>query len=45
MIEERNQDGIIPIHQLGDYHPIEGYLVGQGKKMSVSLQNYIVVDD
>ena len=32
---------IVPCMQLPSYHPLEAYPVGEGKKMSLSLRNYI----
>ena len=41
-ITEKKMYGIIPAHQLGDFHPIEGYAVGERKKTSLSLQNFVL---
>ena len=42
MISHQNNHGIVPIHHLADYYPLQGYLVGEAKNISVSLRNYVV---
>ena len=33
---------IIPSRQLADFRPLQGYLVGEEKKTSISLRNYVL---
>ena len=42
MIHEHEDYDIIPSHHLADFRPLQGYLVGEEKKTSISLRNYIL---
>ena len=42
MVNVTSHEAIIPVHHLGEFHPLEGYEVGQSKKISISLRNHIL---
>ena len=42
MITEYEDFDIIASNHLEDFRPLHGYLVGEHKKMSVSLRNYVL---
>lgn len=42
MLTEHEDYDIIPSHHLADFRPLNGYLVGEEKKVSISLRNYIL---
>ena len=44
-VEEKENFEIIPSHQLGDFHPLEGYSVGEGKEISLSIKHYLLEND
>ena len=41
MVSENESFAVVPCMHLPSYHTLEGYEVGEGKNMSLSLRNYI----
>ena len=42
IVKELQDFDIFPAHHLADFHPLEGYEVGEGKEISLSMRNYIL---
>ena len=36
-----NEYKVIDVTELADFHPVEGYYVGESKRLSVSLNHYV----
>ena len=45
MIDGLNHYFVIPIHQLPEPIPLQGYKLGEKKQMSISLRSYLVEND
>ena len=45
MISIKKDNGILPVQHLAEYHPLQGYLVGESQRISISLRNYLVENE